>query len=75
MDSYSQFCSAQYEDDGILGLLCRRMAAELVYPVGYVELRRTNVAVEGWNHKIYSKDEIRNTRVQYLFACLKFEAE
>lgn len=51
------------------------MAAELVYPVGNVELRRKNGAVEGWNHKINSKDEIPHTRVQYLFACLKFEAE
>lgn len=75
MDSYSQLCSTEYEDDRILGLLCRPMAAELVYPVGNVELRRKNDAAEGWNHKINSKYEIPHTRVQYIFACLKFEAE
>lgn len=34
-----------------------------------------NGAVEGWNHKINSKDEIPHTRGQYIFAILKFEAE
>lgn len=59
------------EDDRIIGLLCRPMAAELVFTFGNVELRRRNDAVEGWNHKINSKDEIPHTRLQYLFACRK----
>lgn len=38
MNSYSKSCSTQCEDDKVLGLLCRPMAAELVYPIGNVGL-------------------------------------